>query len=90
MGTMEFQRWALEADLAKEIPVSTRIILLETGMTKNKLKDLESSGFALPRELLAGKAPFALEVGGTIAAYGKMIKKRGKHFFKIIETVEGT
>ena len=83
-----FTEWVNESDLAKEITVQTRIILNENYMSKAEVIASADKPLTLDKETTKKKAPFALEVGGEIVGWGRIEKRFGSHYFKLIETAD--
>ena len=84
----DFKIWVNESELAKEIPVKTNIVLFEGTSSMEGLRARVDDGLDIPETQLSKKTPFSLEAGGKIIGKGKIVKKGGKHYFKLIETLK--
>ncbi|MBN2509441.1 MAG: hypothetical protein JXB03_04155 [Spirochaetales bacterium] len=84
----EFSTWVQESPLAKNIDIQTRIILFEDDMSKTEMIAAADKPLILDRDTLKKRAPFALEVGGKIVGRGRIEKRFGSHYFKLVEIEE--
>jgi hypothetical protein len=77
-------RFLEESELAERIKVPTRVVVhrstIGPGRLARILKDLSFSP--------EGGETCELESGGKILARGKIVRKGGKAFFKVLETEE--
>ena len=71
---------------AKKISLDSRIVVQRTRLSPNELAALQREGSygSVPRE----EEICELKVGGQVLARGRILKRRGKYFFKIREILE--
>jgi hypothetical protein len=83
--TMNYDSFLQTSKIADIVKLPVTIVVQETKLSPNDLVEIEQSGVYGPvnkKELVC-----KLEVGGQTLANGKIIKKGGEYFFKIIELI---
>lgn len=73
-----------QKSLLDRILLPTRIIVNRIELTTAALADVVQKGELAP----AGGDTCELEAGGQVLARGKIVRRRGKYFFKVLETAE--
>lgn len=76
---MESQR-----SLFERITIPTRVIVNRLEFTTTALAETLAKGELAP----AGESTCELEAGGQIIASGKIVRRRGRYFFKVLESAE--
>jgi hypothetical protein len=76
---MERQR-----SLFDRITIPTRVIVNRIELTTAALAETLSKGELAP----TGESACELEAGGQIMARGKIVRRRGRFFFKVLEAAE--
>jgi hypothetical protein len=78
-GSMEKRK-----SLFDRIALPTRIIVNRRELSAADFGEIVQRGALGP----AGEDTCELEAGGQILARGKIVKRRGRYFFKVLETAE--
>jgi hypothetical protein len=81
----DFKRFLEESPIAAELRLPTRLILHRASMGPGAIGDMAESGTYVP---LGGEI-CELEVGEQCIARGRIVKRMGKSYFKIVEMGEG-
>ena len=79
------KRFLETSPLAARVKLPTRIIVHRGGNSPEALAGVIRAGTYAP----AGGDTCELEAGGIILARGKIVKRRGEFYFKVIEKGEG-
>ena len=81
------ERFLNDSVVAETVKLVPRIVVQRTALTPQDLldiRDAEHYGLLPAKELVC-----EFEVGGQMLARGKIIKRRGEFYFKILETYIG-
>jgi flagellar motor switch/type III secretory pathway protein FliN len=70
--------------LLDRIQLPTRIVVHRTELTTAALAAIVQKGELAP----ADGGTCELEAGGQVLARGKIVRKRGRYFFKVLETAK--
>jgi hypothetical protein len=73
-----------ESVIAERVKVPTRIVVYRSAMDPGSLEDIRESGVFAPKD----PETCELEAGGQVLARGKIVKKGGEFFFKVMEMEE--
>ncbi len=85
MGKLE--KFLTESAIAGKTELETRIILNRTQMNAREILAVKERGeLEAPRKR---KNLYELEAGGQIIAIGRLVKRRGKSYFKVVEAYPG-
>jgi len=71
-------------NILDRISLSTRIIVNRFDLKPSRLAEIVQKGELAPED---GDL-CELEAGGQVIARGKIVRKRGRHLFKVLETAE--
>ena len=71
-----------QKSLLERLKLSTRIIVNRTELSPASLEEIVRAGELAP----AGGDTCELEAGGQVLARGKIVKRRGSFFFKVLAT----
>jgi hypothetical protein len=80
-------RFLAESALAEKIKLPARVVIKRTSLSSQDVVDIRAAGEYGP--VPAGEEICELEIGGRRIATGKIVKKRGGYFFKVLELVDG-
>jgi len=72
-----------QKSILDRVTLPTRIIVNRVQLTAAALSDLVSKG-----EFSPGGETCELEAGGQVLARGKIVRRRGAYFFKVVETAK--
>jgi hypothetical protein len=67
------------------IAIPSRVVIRRTVLTANALSKIVQDGAFEP----GGEATCELEAGGQVVARGRIIARRGKSYFKVLEVARG-
>jgi hypothetical protein len=73
-----------QKNILDRVSLPTRIIVNRVQLTAATLADILSKGEFAP----GGGDTCELEAGGQVLARGKIVRKRGRYFFKVVTTAE--
>jgi hypothetical protein len=97
----ELKRFLEESPIAAKVALPTGVVLRRLSLSPDAVQSIvESGGFSpgaaplgsaegLPRGLPKGDEVCELEVGGQCIARGRIVRRRGKAYFKVVEMGEG-
>jgi hypothetical protein len=77
----DFNRFLEESPIAERVALPTRIIERRLSLSPAEVSDIIESGSLAPE----GGAVCELEIGGQRIAAGRIVRKRGKCYFKLRE-----
>ena len=80
------KNFLVESKMAEKIKLDTKVVIQRTTLSPQDLIRIQKAGEY-------GPVPFKeqiceLEAGGQVLAKGKIVKKRGEYYFKVIENYE--
>ncbi len=75
---------AKQESILERISLPTRIIVQRTTLSTAALSAIVQKEELAP----VGGETCELEAGGQVLARGKIVKRRGEHYFKVLETEE--
>lgn len=81
-------RFLQSSPMASQVKVDTEVVLHRTAMSTEDLERLQSAGSIGPTD--ARQRICELVVGGQVLASGKIVKKGGSFYFKVLETANST
>jgi hypothetical protein len=67
------------------LSLPSRVVVHRCTLDAGALADLAARGEFVP----GGAGTCELEVGGQVVARGRMVRKGGRHFFRVTETYQG-
>jgi hypothetical protein len=79
------QRFLEESPIAAKVSVPATIVLRRLSLSPEEVSDIADSGSFV----LRGGECCELEVGGQCIARGRIVRKRGRCYFKLLEMGEG-
>jgi hypothetical protein len=79
------KRFLEESPLALRMALPTHIVVHRLKLSPEEVGSIMESGALTP----SGGEVCELEVGGQCIARGKIMRKRGEHYFKVLEMEKG-
>jgi hypothetical protein len=79
------KRFLEESPLASKVVLTTNIVIHRLKLSPQKVGQIMESGTFTP----SGDEVCELEIGGQTIARGRIVKRRGEGYFKVIEMRKG-
>jgi hypothetical protein len=82
----ELRRFLEESPIAARVALPASVVLRRLSISPEEAASAAESGNFSPS---GGEGVCELEVGGQCVARGRIVRRRGKSFFKVVEINEG-
>ena len=81
----DFKRFLEESAIAFEVRLPAKVILRSLSLRAGAIEEMAERGSFAPE----GGETCELELGGECVARGRIVRRRGKSWFKVVEIGEG-
>ena len=79
----QLEKFLSESPIAQRVKLASRVVLKRTSLSPRELIHIKETGKYGP--LKASKMICELQIGAHVLTRGKIIKRRGEYYFKVLE-----